>query len=158
MKEQFVQEPLAGLAELEAIELQGVPIAVHLGDRALALETIMSFYNVDKRVAGSAKAVTNYSSRFCRLYGKAANDVQQGAERNRRELLPGFHRAVEILAATDAMRANGYDEADSGLATIVMQHDLNVAYGAKSEARAADRNELTLRAQKLAETLGALTE
>ena len=174
----MTQEPLAGLLELETkmrttesqtnrgrfatvegfveLEAREVPIAVHLGDRALALENIMAFYNTDSRVAGSAKAIKNPSSRFCRLYGDAADKVQQGAKKNRDERAAGFREAVGLLAAADALRANGYDEADSGLATIIMQHDLNVAYGANSGASSSDRNVLVASAKKTAEELGVL--
>lgn len=125
-------------------------VAVNLGDRAIALALAMEYLNKANQVNGSATLIANGGGEFAKRYGHRTGEVQRGAERNRDRLLAGFRRAVEILAATDAMTASGnYDESEIELARIRTQADLNRSFGV-GKAHAADRSKAVQTAEHTA--------
>lgn len=121
------------------IELDGapeVPIAVNLGERALALDGIMTYLNKASQVRGSATVLGHGGGKFSERYGRRAGEVQRGAERNRDELLASFRQGIRVLIAEDALRANGMDEGDIDLERVTMQSGLNREFGVgKADAK-----------------------
>jgi hypothetical protein len=157
MKEQMVQEPLAGLAELEAraeslppqSEREDImPVAVGLGERAMALEAIMVYYNQANKVNGMAQVVGNHQSGFYRRYGKQSGEVYQAAVEERNRLHQGFQESIAVLAATDVLRSHGEDEADVDITYRTVQAELNKKFGVGSTAKSRDRKKVVKDARR----------
>lgn len=157
MKEQMVQEPLAGLAELEAqaesslprFEREDVaPIAVGLGERAVALGVIMAYYNQANKVNGMARVVNNHQSGFYRRYGKQSGEVYQAAVGERNRLHQGFQESIAVLAATNVLRSHGEDEADVDVMYRTVQAELNKKFGVGSTAKSRDRKKVVKDARR----------
>jgi hypothetical protein len=127
------------LPETETVAVELPPIAVNLGERALALADIMEYLNKANKTRGSATLMDNGGGEFRTRYGLAAPDVQHGAEINTTKLIDRFRRGVGVLAATDALRAHGYDEDDIELEYSRMQSDINRNFGV-GNAYAKDRH------------------
>jgi hypothetical protein len=143
MKEQMIQEPLVGLAEIMQlpaetnrfvvaegwveIEHDQMPVAVELGKRAAALAVIDDFMATGRRIRGSEWALRDQNSRFCRRYGGEAFRVHQNAKRRYDQRVHDFRTAVDVLAATDALRANGQDEEKVWMEHMRMQIEVNRA-------------------------------
>lgn len=147
MIETLLQPPINGLEELEKqtgktpenIEVLTPTTALHLGDRALALEKIMAYYNQAARTAGSAAVVGNPASKFRQRYGEHASTVQKNAEQKTTVLVREFHAAIDVLA-------NDADE-DDGTIRVSIQHDLNKKY---QHASPAVRRQVVQRAKRSA--------
>lgn len=142
MKELMVQEPLAGLSELPKpssttdrfalaegfieVELDcQVPLAVELGQREMALVVIKNYLATDRRVRGAEWALRDQNSRFSQRYGVEAPRVYQNAKRRHAFRVDEFYSAVDVLAATDVMRANGEDEHEIWKEHMRMQIEVN---------------------------------
>lgn len=151
----MIQEPLAGLLELEntsqeleAAQPDEIPIAVNLGDRALALEAIMAYYNQASRVGGMASVINNSRSSFYSRYGEKREDVYQRAKARQSLLHEGFQTGIATLGATGALAANEYDEADIDLEYRRVQSQLNRELGVGSGATAKDRKKIVEAAKR----------
>jgi hypothetical protein len=124
-----------------------VPIVVHLGERAVAFAAVMRYLNKKSMIQGSAKLLENGGGDFLRRYGESATDVQRGAEAKTDRLGDNYRRAIDILVAADALRANGYDEEYINQKYLAMQAGLNRKYGVgKTDAR--ERNKLVKLAER----------
>lgn len=121
-------EPTEPIAEQET-EPELAPIAVELGERAVALENIMAYLNKANQVKGSRAQLENGGGRMTQRYGSNAPEVQRGAERNRDELLAGFRAGIATLAASEALRASGYDNDDVDLEERAVQAAINRRFG-----------------------------
>jgi hypothetical protein len=147
MIETLLQPPINGLEEIENqtekmaenVEVLTTPTALHLGERALALEKIMAYYNQAARTAGSAAVAGNPASRFRQRYGEHASAVQKDAEQKTAALVKEFHAAIDVLA-------NDADE-DDGTIRVSIQHDLNKKY---QYASPAVRRQVVQRAKRSA--------
>lgn len=126
-------------SETDTVALELPPLAVNLSDRALALARIMECLNKANNTHGSATLMDNGGGEFLARYGLAAPDVQQGAEINTTKLIDKFRHSIGVLAATDALRAQGYDEYDIELEYLRMQSDINRNFGV-GNAYAKDRH------------------
>jgi len=144
MKELMVQEPLAGLSELPKpssradrfalaegfieVELDyRVPLAVELGQRTIALAVIKDYLATDRRIRGAEWAIRDQNSRFSQRYGVEAPRVYQNARRRHSLGVDAFRHAVDVLAATDAMRLNGKDEQEVWMEYMRIQVEVNRA-------------------------------
>ena len=149
MSREVLSKPLVRAEHLVDLEVETpeVPIAVDIGERAMALAAIMEYLNKGNQVRGSRIQVENGCGAMKKHYGDKATMVQQGAEKNRDELREGFSEGIDTLIAADALRANGLDEADVEVAHISMQAALNREFGA-GKAYARDRHAVVARAKK----------
>jgi hypothetical protein len=148
MKREVLNKPLVRAENLVdlGVELPEVPVAVDLGARAIALADIMAYLNTANRVAGSRKQIGGKGKMTLR-YGERAADIQAGAERNRDGLRSGFQSGIGTLAAVDALRANGMDEADIEVERVSLQAAINRQFGV-GKANAADRAKVVRKAKK----------
>lgn len=144
-KSLFRAESLVDLS----MEIPDIPIAVDLGERALALEAIMAYLNKANRVRGSRAQLENGRGELKKRYGRHAEAIQQGAEKTRDQLHQESRRGISTLIAEDALRANGMDEADIEVQRISLQAAINRRFGV-GRAFAADRAKAVHRAKKTA--------
>lgn len=134
-----------------AVDAPEPPIAVSLVDRAQALEDIMAFYNKRNMTRGSEKQLKIPDSDFRKRY-EDPEAVQQGAVNNTEKLKYGFVRGVSILAAVDAMRANGIHESDVEVAYISAKVPLNEQF-LDWRATAAKRDKVVKLAKQAAKNI-----
>jgi hypothetical protein len=151
MSREVLSKPLVRAEHLVDLEVEApeVPIAVDLGERAMALAAIMDYLNKANQVRGSRIQLENGGGAIKKRYGDHAAMVQLGAEKGRNELRAGFDDGIDTLIAADALRANGIDEADVEVAHISMQAALNREFGA-GKAYARNRHAVVARARKAA--------
>ena len=149
MSREVLSKPLVRAEHLVNLEIDTpeVPIAVNLGERAMALAAIMEYLNKANQVRGSRRQLEHGGGAMKKRYGDHAKTVQRGAEKNRDELREGFKSGINTLIAADALRANGVDEADVEVAHISMQAALNREFGT-GKAYARDRHAVVTRAEK----------
>ncbi len=105
------------------VERERVPYAVNLGDRALALTAITDYLNHAARLSGANK------SNALQRYGREASRVKHGMETDVHQLKQGFDAGIAVLAAEDALRANGVDESDVEVAHTSVQAAINKDMG-----------------------------
>jgi len=151
MNREVLSKPLVRAEHLVDLgaELPTVPIAVDLGERAVALSNIMEYLNKANQVRGSRMQLEKGGGTMKKQYGEHAKMVQQGAEKSRDELRAGFYRGIETLIAADALRANGMHEADVEVEHTSLQASINRRFGV-GKAYAKDRQKAVDRAKKAA--------
>lgn len=117
-----------------------IPLAVSLADRALALESMMTFLSKNNMTKGSRSQVTDTQSDFSQRYRERADDIQAGAERKRHELFAGFVRGIQVLNASEAKHRLGHDPEEVRLEEIALKKSINDEFlspGMSRERKAA---------------------
>jgi hypothetical protein len=127
MREEAPYTPMEGLIEIHPVDVPRM--AISLAERALALADIMEYLNKANSTNGSKTQAANKDSDFSKRYADRTAKVQKGAEKNTAELLGGFRRGIQTLAATDVMEAHGYDPADIDRANTQVQAGINREFG-----------------------------
>lgn len=151
-REHVLSKPLVRAENLVNLEVERpeIPIAVDLGERAVALEAIMAYLNKANQVRGSRVQLDNGGGKLKKQYGEEhARVVQHGAQQNRDQLIAGFREGISTLAAEDALRASGMDEADVEVQVLSLQAAINRRFGV-GNANAAERAKAVSQAKKLA--------
>lgn len=122
---------------------------VDIEDRAVALYGIMKYLNYANRLRGGKVHTENGGMDMVNRYGEELPRVMRNAENKRDRLIAEFRRGVEVLAATDAMRAYGMDESKVEINTRALQAEINKEFGV-GQADAGKRNKAVRTARNLA--------
>lgn len=124
------------------------PMAVKLTDRAFALMSIMDYLNTRNRTRGMSTVADNPTSDFRDRYGISADDVYGAAVGKTNEKAGQARAALDVLNATDAMKAHGYSESDIARSRAELLDDIRNSYGQPGMSRA--RKKLVDRAMRAA--------
>lgn len=141
---------------LEAVEVdkRHEGISVKLADRALALESIMSYFNRANRANGLSYAADTMPAAedIWNRYGNRTPAVVSGATAKVHSQRSTFDRNLDVLAAADALRAAGKSEEYIRLRKIKIQSDLNKDFGV-GNAYAKDRADLVKSVKRSTRTI-----
>ncbi len=122
--------------------------SVTLTDRAVALATIMAYYNKRNMTRGSKKQLSIPDSGFNTQY-KNPKDVQAGAERKVRALYPAYLQGIAILEGVDSpyeFDSNGTRNLRPDV--VNMKHEINEAF-LDENSNATERHKVVATARRV---------